>query len=358
MFGKLHFFLIISFLPFLFFSQGTNEKGFEIKSKIGFLTIHHESMSHLPKEIAKALEISYFNHTRGSKLWHKAYRFPTIGATLFIGSVGNTKVLGTYTGLYGFAELPLIKYKNFEMNFKFATGLGYSNSSYYQNPKNVAIGSKFNTMMCFGIKSIQRFKNSSLSLGIDMTHFSNGGFKMPNYGINIPYISVGYGRRLGKKIEYTENTTSNFPINKWLYNVFGMYSRNSVMPIGGKSYPVYGTGFSVRRYFGQKAGIEFDLDFISKQVIFSYEPSIPKTQLDILQIGFYTAYLVPLNNFNFVLGMGVYLKDNFHTDDTIYTRIGCRYQFKNGLTSSFNLKTHFGRADYLEFGLGYTFNNK
>jgi hypothetical protein len=56
--------------------------------------------------------------------------------------------------------------------------------------------------------------------------------------------------------------------------------------------------------------------------------------------------------------MGVYLKDNFHTDDTIYTRIGCRYQFKNGLTSSFNLKTHFGRADYLEFGLGYTFNYK
>ena len=358
MFGKLHFFLIISFLPFLFFSQGTNEKGFEIKSKIGFLTIHHESMSHLPKETAKALEISYFNHTRGSKLWHKAYRFPTIGATLFIGSVGNTKVLGTYTGLYGFAELPLVKYHNFEMNFKFATGLGYSNSSYFENPKNVAIGSKFNTMMCFGLKSIQRFKNSSLSLGIDMTHFSNGGFKMPNFGINIPYISVGYGRRLGQKIEYAENATSDFPLNKWLYNVFGMYSRNSVMPIGGKSYPVYGTGISVRRYFGQKAGIEFDLDFISKQVIVSYEPSIPKTQLDILQIGFYTAYLVPLNNFNFVLGMGVYLKDKFHTDDPIYNRIGCRYQFKNGLTSSFNLKTHFGRADYLEFGLGYTFNYK
>ncbi|NBW71876.1 MAG: hypothetical protein EBR24_03730, partial [Flavobacteriia bacterium] len=107
MFAKLHFFLIISCLPFFFFGQGTNEKGFEIKSKIGFLAIQHQLMSHLPKETAKALEISYFNHTRGAKQWHKAYRYPTIGATLFIGSVGNTKVLGTYKGLYGFAELPL-----------------------------------------------------------------------------------------------------------------------------------------------------------------------------------------------------------------------------------------------------------
>ena len=71
---------------------------------------------------------------------------------------------------------------------------------HYQNPKNVAIGTNWNTMMCFGLKSIQRFKNSTISLGIDLTHFSNGGFKMPNYGINIPYISVGYGRRLGKKL--------------------------------------------------------------------------------------------------------------------------------------------------------------
>jgi hypothetical protein len=80
--------------------------------------------------------------------------------------------------------------------------------------------------------------------------------------------------------------------------------------------------------------------------------------MDILQIGFYTAYLVPLNNFNFVLGMGVYLKDKFRTASQLYNRIGCRYQFSNGLTSSINLKTHLARADYLEFAIGYTFNYK
>ena len=78
------FFLIVSFLPFLFFGQVDNEKGFEVKSKIGFLAIQHQSMSHLPKETAKAFEFSFVHQTRGNKLWHKAYRYPTIGATLFI----------------------------------------------------------------------------------------------------------------------------------------------------------------------------------------------------------------------------------------------------------------------------------
>ena len=355
---KIQFFFILNLVPFFFFGQGTNEKGFEVKSKIGFLAIQHQSMSHLPKETAKAFEFSYFNQTRGNKLWHKAYRYPTIGATLFIGSVGNTKVLGTYTGIYGFAELPLIKYKKFELNFKFSSGLGYSNLSYYQNPKNVAIGTNWNTMMCFGLKSIQRFKNSTISLGVDLTHFSNGGYKMPNFGINIPYVSIGYGRRIGKKQDYIEKGSSDLPLNKWLYNVFGMYTQNTTRLIGDKRYSVFGTGFSARRYFGQRAGIEFDLDIISKQVIFSYEPSIPKTQLSILQLGLYSAYLVPLNNFNFVLGMGVYFKDTYNFDLPIYFRIGGRYQFLNGLTASYALKTHAGQADYLEFGLGYTFNYK
>ena len=56
--------------------------------------------------------------------------------------------------------------------------------------------------------------------------------------------------------------------------------------------------------------------------------------------------------------MGVYLKDTYKLDLPFYFRIGGRYQFLNGLTASYALKTHAGKADYLEFGLGYTFNYK
>jgi hypothetical protein len=52
--------------------------------------------------------------------------------------------------------------------------------------------------------------------------------------------------------------------------------------------------------------------------------------------------------------MGAYLKDKFKPEDPVYHKIGFRYQFNNGLNAHWVLKTHFGRADYLETGFGYS----
>ena len=187
--------IFFSFLFFFITNQligQTNNAGFEFRSKIGFLAAHRGVMAHLPQETAKALEFTYFIHTRGSKLWHVKYRYPTVGSTLFIGSVGNKELLGNYVGLYGFSELPMIKYKNYEMAFRLGCGLGYTNKIYdpISNPKNVAVSTHFNAMMNFAVKSTYRFKNHSIVLGLDITHFSNGAFKVPNYGINMPYLSL------------------------------------------------------------------------------------------------------------------------------------------------------------------------
>jgi hypothetical protein len=102
--------------------------------------------------------------------------------------------------------------------------------------------------------------------------------------------------------------------------------------------------------------MEVMLDVISKQAIFGYKPEIPKTQWDILQIGLYTGYLFPLDQFHFVLGMGVYLKDKYQPEDFLYHRVGMRYYFTNGMHAQVQLKSHWARADYVEWGLGYTFN--
>ncbi|MBM3186436.1 MAG: hypothetical protein FJZ67_09040 [Bacteroidetes bacterium] len=154
-------------------AQTTNEQGFEIRQKVGFLAAHKGIMAHLPVELAKAVEITYYQHTRGFKKWHNSYKYPTIGATLFIGSVGNNEVLGRYVGAYGFAEFPLIKFKNYEFNWKLGSGFGYTNKSYdpVENPKGMAIGSNVDAMICIGVKSIYRLRGNALTLGLDMTHF-------------------------------------------------------------------------------------------------------------------------------------------------------------------------------------------
>lgn len=356
---------IVTFIFFLFyfsisFGQNGNEQGFEVRQKIGFLAAHKGIMAHLPIEAAKAIEFTYYQHTRGSKKWHNSYRYPTIGATLFIGSVGNNEILGRYVGAYGFSELPMIKYKNYEFNWKLACGLGYTTKKYdpINNPKEVAIGSHLDAMICIGVKSIYRFKKSHVTLGLDLTHFSNAAFQVPNFGINLPYVSLGYGHRLGEAKPEILIHASEYPLKKWLYGVYGIFSMKQVMPIGERRYPVYAGGFSVRRFFNHKAGLELDLDIISKQAILAYEPLVEKTQLRMIQAGIYAGYIVPFDHFHFIFGMGAYIRDVYKPEDPVYHRIGCRYQFSNGLVANFTLKTHFGRADYLEYGLGYTFNYK
>ena len=54
--------------------------------------------------------------------------------------------------------------------------------------------------------------------------------------------------------------------------------------------------------------------------------------------------------------MGTYLKDYYKADEAIYLKIGGRYYFDNGLHGQFALKTHYGKADYIELGIGYSFN--
>jgi hypothetical protein len=350
--------ILASFLVLFFVCslQGqTNDAGFEFRSKIGFLAAHRGVMAHLPQETAKALELTYFIHTNGKKAWHVKYRYPTVGATLFIGSVGNKELLGNYVGLYGFSELPMVKYKNYEMAFRLGCGLGYTNKIYdpLTNPKNVAVSTHFNPMMNFAVKSTYRFKNHSIVLGLDITHFSNGAFKVPNYGINMPYLSLGYAYVFRKALPIVP-TEMKFQKRIEL-SAMGIYSMKEVMPIGGKKYPVYAINIAARRFFNQKAGMEVDLDIISKQAIMAYLPYTQKTQLSIIQVGLYAAYLVPFDKFHFVFGMGTYLRDKYKPEDFLYHRIGCRYQFRNGLMANFSLKTHFARADYFEFGFGYTF---
>jgi hypothetical protein len=339
------------------FAQNNLEQGFEVRQKLGFLAAHRGVMAHLPVEAAKAMEFTYYLRTRGTKKWHTAYNYPTVGGTVFFGSVGNNQLLGRYLGVYGFAELPLLQVKQFELNWKFAVGGGYSGKVYdpIYNPKSNAISSHLNALICLGIKGIYRQKSNIFTLGLDLTHFSNASFKVPNYGINLPYLSIGYGRRLTPAVEPQVSGLTHQTFKKWKFGVLGIFSLKEWMPVGGGKFPVFSSSLFARNYFGQKGGLETSLDIISNQIIRSHEPMIPKSQWSILQIGAFAGYVIPLDRFHFIMGMGAYIRDVYKTDTPVYHRLGCRYQFDNGWMISLGLKTHFARADYFEYGLGYTF---
>jgi hypothetical protein len=353
-------FLFVFSLVFTVFAQRENSFGFEYRQKMGFLAAHRGVMGHLPREHAFAGELSFYIKTNGRKFWHSTCSFPYLGATLFAGSVGNKEILGRFYGAYGFVEFPFVKREKYRFLAKLGSGLAYTTRvfNYEDNPKNVAMSTHMNALICIGFTNHFYFGQNRISLGIDMTHFSNGAYKVPNLGVNLPYLTLGYGRTLKSFKKDTLLRNPSIPYKKWLYGLTGVITAKEVFPTGGTKYPVYGLSGYARRFFKPKVGMEVMLDVISKQAIFAYKPEIPKTQWDILQIGLYTGYLFPLDQFHFVLGMGVYLKDKYQPEDFLYHRVGMRYYFTNGMHAQVVLKSHWARADYVEWGLGYTFNYK
>jgi hypothetical protein len=329
------------------------QPGFEYRHKIGFLLSHRGLMAHIPDAPAIASEFSYIYRTASEKQWHQAYRQPLVGGTLFFGSVGNNKILGRFIGLYGFVELPIIKKKSYRLDFKFATGLGYTGKPYdpVLNPQNVAIGAKVNAMMCFALKQSWRFKNYGLTFGIDMTHFSNASYQMPNLGVNVPYLSLGIQRFLSpERIELHQKELQK---PKLTFGLSGIVSAKEMNPKGVGRFPVYAASFFTRKYLGPKAGLEASIDLVYKMSLLSH-PSYPQASgLDPLQIGFFIGYVQPFDRLHFIYGVGTYLRDVLRPDEPVYFRLGSRYALNNHLEILATLKTHYAKADFMELGLAY-----
>jgi hypothetical protein len=110
-----------------------------------------------------------------------------------------------------------------------------------------------------------------------------------------------------------------------------------------------------RNYFGPKAGLEASLDVIYKMSLLSH-PSYPQAEgLDPLQIGLFVGFVQPFDRLHFIYGVGTYLRDVLKPDEAIYLRLGSRYALTKKIELSATLKTHYAKADYMEFGLAYHF---
>jgi len=356
-------FCLILLLPFALQAQDSiqDEWSLGFRPKTGFLAAHRGTMGHLPKDRIFCGEVSLSKRLYGAESWHDAYRNPIVGITLYGSNLGNKEILGYGFGAYSFIEFPMVRNTKSYLSWKMGCGLGYVTKVFDQelNPKNDATSTHFNALICLGVTGNWRFAdNYSFLYGFDLTHFSNGSTRMPNLGLNIPTISIGaaYYWKGKNELKVSRLEIEKTPFfSNWNWTNVGIISTKQSFPTGGGNYPVFALNSFFWKQFKTKVGMEIGLDFISKQSIMNYRDYIPKTQLSIFQVGAYSAYILPLDKLKFVLGMGVYLKDRYDMDDELYHRVGMRYQFDNGLLVNLVLKTHWAKADYVEYGIGYTF---
>jgi hypothetical protein len=355
---KIFLVIFTLFIVRISLSQDSLNWGIEIKPKLGFLLAKRGEVGHLPRSHSFGGEISYVNHTNGRKKWHSTFNYPTIGATLFFGSPGNKDVLGSFLGSYAFMEFPFYKSDHYEVLWKVGTGLGYGDKVYdpITNPKNSVISTHVNALVCFGFQQKFVFNKHYLLVGVDLTHFSNAANKVPNIGVNMPFLSLGYGYRI-VKTQHETALKNTLVYHKLFYGVTGIFSGKEIFPTGNGRSLIYGLSANVRCFFKPKLGAEISLDMVSKQSTLKYKPDIEKTQLDLIQVGVFAGYVLPLDRFQLMIGMGMNVRDKFQPESFLYHKVGMRYYFNNGIHINYVLRSNWAKADFFECGLGYTFNS-
>ena len=342
----------------------------EGKISYGFIAAHHIGMeiynSHLP-----SIEFSLIKETYGQNFWEQMFNYPNVGVTLWHSGLGSSSILGTATALFPHINFPLIQTQNTTFSFRLGAGIGYLSKTFHrlENYKHLAIGSHLNFAGNLMLELKFRAGNYwVISTSAALQHFSNGAFKLPNYGLNIPGIALGAAYRLDKKntpIErrlYSPTKPFDFNVHRLIeFNMGGMVGFKNMAAIFGDRYYVYsifGNAFK-RVSYKSKFGVGFDVSYDGSDALILERDNIQfdkKTQL--IKSGINLAYELTMGRLSFYFNYGFYLGGLERSDGTVYHKVSLRYDVTNNIFANITLKTHWGSADFIGWGLGYQIKTK
>ena len=343
-----------------------------VESKIyyGFIYAQHLEMeafnAHFP-----ALELSIQQITYGKHQWERDYNYPLIGVAAWYSGLGDSEYLGQALALMPSINFPLYKHKKFTAGFRLALGIGYLTKHFdrLKNYKNLAIGSHLNAAV--NLMAETRYQVNyflTLTAGASLQHFSNGSLKLPNYGLNIPQLSLGVSWR---PFKVNPNIDDRFfaptePFEAIIYktmefNIGGLAGYKNMQAVYGQNYTVFHLFENTFFRIARKSKVGFGVDF-------SYDPSqittlerngtVVDNKLKIIRPGINGAYQLVMSRVGLIVNLGYYLAGMEKSNGPFYEKFSFQYNFSRDFFATVMLKVHWGRADYIGWGLGYKFDVK
>ncbi|WP_170853682.1 acyloxyacyl hydrolase [Lishizhenia tianjinensis] len=354
-------FYILCMLMLLSFTGIAQKKNYalSIHGAGGFLLAHRSVMAHLPQQHTGALNFRLSFLGKDGKYWQQLMNQPTYGLDVHFTSLGNKNLLGKgIAGLY-FVDVPLSK-SLFYPSVYGGAGLAWVEKIYdvQHNPKNNAIGSHLNLAVRLGLNMNYEWEQTHLHFGFHVMHFSNGASKMPNLGVNLPYVQLGVSQFIGdaETEEYATFKALRKDVTHW--RILGVYSRKDVYPLLQKVSSVYSLSAIRTKYKSKYWSYDLGVEFIANQAQAKMFPNRVIKQGELLQVGLYTAYVLSFDRLDLFAGLGGYVKNDLNIAGWLYQKVGARYHFNDKWAVQFAIKANFGKADYLEYGINYTFHEK
>jgi hypothetical protein len=287
--------------------------------------------------------------------------------------------------------------------FLFGMGLGYLTQKFdaIENPKNVAIGSRWNGTMQLGYhwelvswpgkkiaQSTQIEHLWKLNMEAGLMHFSNANWSQPNFGINVPYLALGLKKSLvhsyfrpyndkqrvgvhrteisdlrecpnrGWKHPSTYESCMGFDPKLWLHSIGFRMGRRQIELDQRATF----TNVLVDYVAEHSTGNRNHRWRYGVNVFFDKSYTYTKFGANSDEVGFkdYTEVALTIGHrwqfgrWGILADAGFYLYRPKDIKRAYYEGVGLSYHINPRLQAIARLKAHLSTADYMEWGFSYT----
>lgn len=328
----------------------------------GYIMSHRNNMSHLIKGHIYGAELNYIFRTSGSKDWQQIHRYPELGFCALHLYLANPEQLGSLEALYPYTNIRLNKLKrSWKLNLRIGVGLAVLTKPFNRetNYKNNAIGTYLNGFVNMRLGyAFMLTKAWRLDAGLGLTHASNGAVATPNLGLNMATISLGIGYAVGCKDMVCKKDTIAKCRKSWVPMVVLAAGIRELEQPDGKKYMAFGAQFNLYKTLNYKnrIGLGVEMAYNNATIKYYEEDSIFNPGFkDIVTAGTKISYEFTFNRLSVPVDFGYYVYKKQPAYGNIFHRVGIRYMINKHLMANVTLLTHWARADYFEWGIGYCF---
>ena len=205
-------------------------------------------------------------------------------------------------------------------------------------------------------------ESTELTTGLSLIHFSNGSMATPNYGLNMPMLSLGASKRLGKANKKMNSQRTQIPVFSYkpnkiiIFNIDGGYASKNMGNVFGERFDVYTASFSALKYFNRISALGLSIDFSwdgSHEALLMKEGLQDPSFITVVRPGFAPTYEIKIDRLILGVGLGFYWGGKEKSDGSVYEQLTVKYIVYDNIFAKINLRAHSARAAFVSFGLGY-----
>ncbi|MEI6410355.1 MAG: acyloxyacyl hydrolase [Bacteroidota bacterium] len=339
----------------------------------GVVWRHTPKLSTHTGELLWVEELGIRFQTRGKHPWNQWQGYPSMGVNfvhVYLGA-GNH---GDAFALFPYLNIPILRTNRFLAVFRLGSGPAWVARpyDYFKNPGQNAIGSHLNDMVQFRLGAEYRLSpHLRVQAGAALTHFSNGGSSLPNYGINLP---SGYTGLVWSPKPIVESAFLRTNLSKRAKRCFGARVDAGVAfseynTFDGPKYLIESASVAGMFYLNQVNRAVFGIDYEYNKAVYAWGLHVADFQTEsearagATRLAWFLADEFLFGSIGIQVQRGWYVGDRFnrYTLRKAYSKLHMRYylpaipHIKIQPYLGITLKAHSVTAEYISFDTGLAF---